>query len=120
MHALGVDPESEDHHAFRRALSYRVRFDGADMAMIELDGDLDGASAADLSDALVACATVGIRHVEIDAERVTFADSHGVHTLCRHAAAARQRGGSLRIVRPSRALRRVLTLADEATGTPPA
>jgi anti-anti-sigma factor len=111
MHTLGVSPESSDHRAPRRALSYRVRFDAADVALIALDGDLDRASATDLSDALAACAAVGIRHVELDAEQVTFADSHGVHTLQRHAAAFAHRAGWLRIVRPSRALRRVLELA---------
>lgn len=111
MHTLGVSPESAGYRAQRRSLSYRVRFDGPEAASIDLDGDLDGAGAADFSDALAACAAVGIRWIEIVAADVTFADSHGVRTLRRHADAFAHRGGWLRIVRPSRALQRVLDLS---------
>lgn len=112
MHTLGVTPEATDSRALRRSLRYRVRFDAPELAAIELDGDLDGASAADLSDALAACAAVGIRFIELDASAVTFADSRGVHTLLRHTAAFEHRGGWLRILRPSRPLRHVLALAN--------
>ncbi len=94
------------------ALRYRVSFAGADLAVISLTGDLDRAGAADLSDALDACAAVEISHVDVDAEHVTFADSHGVQLLARHAVAFRRRGGWLRVVRPSKPMRRVIEFAE--------
>lgn len=116
MHATtGANSESpEPVTAPRRrghALRYRVSFADSDLAVISLMGELDPAGAADLSDALDACAAVEIRRIEVDAEHVTFADSHGVHLLARHAADFRRRGGWLRLVRPSKPMRRVMEFA---------
>lgn len=104
-------PAADERHPLR----YAVAFDDADTAVIRLAGDLDGAGALALGEALAACAMVGIEHFEIDATQVSFADSHGVRRLAHHAADVRQRGGRLRVTGSSRALQRVLELTGLAT-----
>lgn len=84
-----------------RQLALRVGFAGPDVARIHLDGELDRAGAADLSDALDGMTSAGVKCVEIDAAGVLVAEEPAVLLLLAHADSFRRRGGWLRVVQPS-------------------
>jgi anti-sigma B factor antagonist len=94
-------------------LRFRVTFSDDDVATLHLSGDLDNANADELSSVLDAVETAGLVRVDVDGHDIGFIDCGGLTVLERHAARLATRGGSLTIVRPSRALSRIV----ELTGT---
>lgn len=77
---------------------------------VAVDGELDISTVEDLRAALAPEFVTG-RHVWLDLAKLSFMDSTGVHFLLEMDAAARANEHSFMIVRPSRAVRRVLDLA---------
>jgi anti-sigma B factor antagonist len=74
----------------------------------ELDGELDLATEAKLSEVLEPALAAG-RRVVLDASRLSFIDSTGLHCLLRAIRSADGRG-RLVLVRPSPAVRKVFDL----------
>ena len=92
------------------AFTVRSEIAGADRVVVELEGELDGASA----DALVTESATwpAGAHVTLDVARVRFVDSAGLRALVRAHAHAERRGGSLRVHAPGPRLVRLLQLTD--------
>lgn len=96
----------------QQPMIYRVRFGAADTAEIELIGHLDDTGAAALADAIDACAAIGVRRVDLDGSAVSSAQRAGALVLADLAARFRDGGGQLRVVGPSRPLRRAIEAAE--------
>jgi anti-anti-sigma factor len=72
--------------------SFHVRLDrDGDAWTIVCSGDLDGAAAWDLSDAVELCLGAGPVKVRMDCREVTFVDSGGLWALLRAARQAHER-----------------------------
>lgn len=118
-HVLSADPETR----VRFAVGLEVTLSQEqDATVVTLAGDVDCASAPHLHDVLDALAIAGVANVIVDAAEVGFIDSTGVGVLVtaqRHLA--REHGGSLAVRSPSRAVYRVLELANltETFAVPP-
>ncbi|GAA1207896.1 STAS domain-containing protein [Prauserella alba] len=100
-------------------LRWDVRSHGR-LVVATADGELDLATTPSLAEGLSPGVTAG-NHVVLDVTRLTFCSAAGLGlftTLHRHTEAT---GGSLRLVAPSAALRRVLDLValDEVLLTAP-
>ena len=102
--------------------AFTVRTSAVDSGrmVVELEGELDGASA----EALVAEALTWPpgAHVTLDVGGVTFVDSAGLRALVHAHAQAGRDGGSLRVHAPNPRLVRLLQLTDllETLGIEPA
>ncbi|HET6909417.1 MAG TPA: STAS domain-containing protein [Mycobacteriales bacterium] len=92
-------------------LRVSVSLDG-DNAVLRLDGELDVASHSVLADALLEIEQQTLRHLVIDAERLTFVDAAGLHPLLSAKARMPATRIELRNVRPQ--ILRVLRLLDLA------
>ena len=77
-------------------------------------GELDRAVAHRLGDALDAIALTGHRTWTVDAAGITFCDAEGLRVLARAAAAAEDRGCTLRLVDVSPFTARLLRLVGMA------
>lgn len=77
-------------------------------AFLTLHGEIDAHSVAELRAALDTLQPD--RRVLIDMAGVGFMDSSGIQALVDHARKIEDAGGSLRIVNPSRSVRRVMEL----------
>jgi len=93
--------------------------DGFDVTVVGevacVAGELDMVSAPGFEEALIGLPD----RLKLDLQGVTFLDSAGVAVLIRQHRQRGENGGSLRIVEPSRAVRRVLEvsgLLDLLTG----
>jgi anti-sigma B factor antagonist len=84
--------------------------DGFDVTVVggmaRVAGEIDMVSAPAFDRALTALPD----RLELDLEAVTFLDSAGISVLVRHYRQRCENGGSLRIVEPSRAVRRALEI----------
>ena len=78
--------------------------------VITLSGGTDLATAAELSELVTTQLSGGTRHLTIDASGLSFADSASVRALVLAATTLRNRGGGLVLLRPQRAVARVLEL----------
>jgi anti-anti-sigma factor len=83
---------------------------GESGSVLVLSGETDLMSAAQLSELLTAQLSTGAQNLTIDASGLSFADSASVRALVLAARTLRQRGGSLVLMRPQRAVARVLEL----------
>ena len=85
--------------------------DGFDVTVVggvaRVAGEIDGVSAPAFDQTLAALPD----RLELDCQAVTFLDSAGVSVLVRHHRQRCENGGTLRIVEPSRAVRRVLEIS---------
>lgn len=79
-------------------------------AVVEIDGEIDIASAPWLHDMLLQILRRQGPVICADLHGVTFLDCSGVNMLLRTARRARLEGGYLRVVRPSACTRRIITL----------
>lgn len=78
--------------------------------VLVLSGEADITSAAELSQILTAQLADGTSHLTIDLSGLRFADSATIHALIQAALALKDRGGTLTLLRPQRAVAKVLTL----------
>ena len=105
----------------------RVEVDVEGQAIVYVEGDIDLATANSLREALV-IALEKSPTVVVDLGGAGFIDSTGLNAFVRGHGEAEQRGGSLRLRRPSRMLRRLLEitalesvlLIDDDAPPPPA
>ena len=80
--------------------------------VIMLSGEVDLSSVAELSELVTAQLSGGTLHLTIDVSGLTFADSASVRVLMLAAATLRKRGGGLVLLRPQRALSRLMEIMD--------
>jgi anti-anti-sigma factor len=78
--------------------------------VLVLSGETDLMSSGQLSDLLTAQLSAGAQNLLVDVSGLRFADSASVRALVLAAKALRERGGSLVLIRPQRAVARVLEL----------
>ena len=76
--------------------------------VITLSGETDMSTVAELSELVTAQLSGGTRHLTIDASGLGFADSASVRVLVLAARTLQQRGGGLIVLRPRRAVARML------------
>jgi anti-sigma B factor antagonist len=77
-------------------------------ATVVLDGDIDIATAPAIRRFLMAAISGGNVHLSVDMSGVTFIDASGIGVLVAAANRARQAGGRLSLLAPSRQMRRLL------------
>ncbi|UUU26700.1 STAS domain-containing protein [Streptomyces sp. DSM 40750] len=88
--------------------------------VIEVSGEIDMASAGFVAEHLTAATTGGAEpDVLVDLRRVTFFDCSGLRVLCRAEAAAKTRGGRLRLVSDQPRMHRLLRAARLLGRFPP-
>ena len=91
--------------------------------LIVLTGELDITTDAELSELVTGQLTEQTLHLTIDVSGLDFADTSAIRVFVLAARTLRERGGDLVLLRPQRALARVLEIlgADEVitirTGT---
>lgn len=92
---------------------YQIRVEHSDAAtaLLSACGEFDIANAAALSRALQRQFRRGPRDIELDVSAVTFIDVVGIEAILTVAQQAQAIGGSLRLIRPSRAVTRLLRVA---------
>lgn len=78
--------------------------------VLVLSGETDLMSAGQLSDLLTAQLSAGAQNLLVDVSGLRFADSASVRALVLAAKTLRERDGSLVLIRPQRAVARVLEL----------
>ena len=84
--------------------------------LIVLTGEVDITNAAELSQLVTSQLTEGTLHLTIDVGGLEFADTAGIRVFLLAAKKLRQRGGDVVLLRPQRALARMLDIlgAEEA------
>jgi len=88
-----------------------VALDHDDPTLLRLQGEVDLHAVETAGPGLAAA----LRDVEaVDASRVSFIDSMGLHCLITAAVAARERGARVRLVRPSRSVLQMLEITAMA------
>ena len=107
-------------------LGLRVEIHPGVPAVAEISGELDIASASWLRETLLLAIRCHGPAIRVDLRGVTFLDCSGVNALLATARRARLEGGRMRVISPSAAARRVITLlslqdvlmsADDQPGT---
>jgi anti-anti-sigma factor len=78
--------------------------------VITLSGETDMSTAAELSELVTAQLSGGTLHLTVDAAGLRFADSASVRVLVLAARTLRQRDGGLILLRPRRAVARMLEI----------
>jgi anti-anti-sigma factor len=78
--------------------------------VVMLSGEADISSAGQLSDLLTAQLSGGAQQLMVDVSGLSFADSASVRALVLAGRTLRERGGTLVIARPQRAVARLLEL----------
>jgi anti-anti-sigma factor len=77
-------------------------------AAVVVDGEIDIATAPAIRCLLMAAISGGNVHLAVDMSGVTFIDAGGIGVLVAAANRARQAGGGLTLLAPSRQVRRLL------------
>jgi anti-sigma B factor antagonist len=77
-------------------------------ATVVLDGEIDIATCPAIRRFLMAAISGGNVHLAVDMSGVTFIDAAGIGVLVAAANRARQAGGGLSLLAPSRQVRRLL------------
>jgi anti-anti-sigma factor len=77
-------------------------------ATVVLDGEIDIATSPGIRRFLMAAISGGNVHLAVDMSGVTFIDASGINALVATANRARQAGGGLSLLAPSRQVRRLL------------
>ena len=78
--------------------------------LIVLRGEVDLTNAAELSELVTGQLADGTVHLTVDMGGLDFADTAGIRVFLLAAKTLRQRGGDLVLLRPQRALARVLEI----------
>ena len=81
-------------------------------ATIVLDGEIDIATSPAIRRFLMAAISGGDVHLTVDMSGVTFIDAGGIDVLVAAANRAREAGGSLSLLAPSRQVRWLLGVLD--------
>ncbi|HWX73797.1 MAG TPA: STAS domain-containing protein [Solirubrobacteraceae bacterium] len=82
----------------------------ADVALVQLDGELDLASAPVLESRLEEPEVAGAATVVLDLREVQFIDSTGLRTIFAARSSCRQRGQELAVTRGSEQVQRLLSI----------
>lgn len=90
-------------------LTTEIREIGDNAALLELAGQIDLSSAPNIETEFQALADRGLTTVVLDATRVTFIDSTGIHALIRGKRIIHEKGSAIFMV-PSPPVRRLLDL----------
>jgi anti-sigma B factor antagonist len=77
-------------------------------AIVVLDGEIDIATAPAIRRFLMAAISGGNAHLAVDMSGVTFLGAAGIGVLVAAANRAREAGGSLSLLAPSRQVKRLL------------
>ncbi|MCU1370986.1 MAG: hypothetical protein JWO77_2180 [Ilumatobacteraceae bacterium] len=94
----------------------RIAFARSDRALtVIIGGELDVATAPDLSDQILREVRAGGGPVWLDLAGVTFCGSVGISLIIQAGAAAAEQGSHLAIVNPSPAVSRVLEMCGLAS-----
>lgn len=91
-------------------LTFTVEFSDAELAVLDIAGDLDVVTVGDLSAVLDTMLAVGVSKVDVDASRVEFIDLRTITTFLTHARRFEGEGGRLGISVASPAVTRMLRL----------
>ncbi|MEU0935617.1 STAS domain-containing protein [Embleya sp. NPDC005971] len=83
---------------------------GAGHTLVTVHGEIDMDSGPILDDALSRQVSAGLNRLLLDLSSVAFIDSFGLRILVRAERRAREAGGSLQLIAPTRAVARVLRL----------
>jgi len=105
MDPINPAPTTADGMSADRATSTRQPF------TIALFGDVDLARKVELLELVSAFRRSGARDVDVDLHSVEFMDSTGIGALFRLRRLAEERGGTMRLVAPTRPVRRALDVA---------
>jgi anti-sigma B factor antagonist len=89
-----------------------------DRATIQVGGEIDLATGPQLQAVLVELVDRGFYQLIVDLAQVTFLDCAGIRVLVDALRRVHQDGGSLRLVRPTRRVERVLALTGMTTVFP--
>lgn len=81
-------------------------------ATIFLEGEIDLATAADVTAAVRNCLSHGVVHVDVDLARLTFCDLTGLNAFLTASLALDAGGGRLRLRNPTPAVHRIFHLTD--------
>ncbi len=91
-----------------------VHFEHGDDTTLRVEGEIDCSSAPHLEAAIEQALSPG-NDVLVDMSQVEFMDSAGLGALIRSYKMAAEAGGCVRIVNPSSAVARVLTITGQAS-----
>jgi anti-sigma B factor antagonist len=89
-----------------------------DRATIRVGGEIDLATGPQLLGVLVELVDRGCYQLIVDLEQVTFLDCAGIRVLVDALRRVQEQDGSLRLVRPTRRVERVLALTGMTTVFP--
>ena len=78
--------------------------------LIVVSGEVDLTNAAELSELVTGQLADGTLYLTVDVGRLDFADTAGIRVFVLAAKTLRQRGGDLVLLRPQRALARILEI----------
>lgn len=81
-------------------------------ATIFLEGEIDLATAADVTAAVRNCLNRAVVHVDVDLARLTFCDLSGLNAFLTASRALDAGGGRLRLRHPTPAVHRIFHLTD--------
>ena len=81
-------------------------------AAVVLDGEIDIATSPAIWESLMAAINAGNVHLAVDMSGVTFIGAAGIGVLVAAANRAREAGGGLSLLAPSRQVRRLLDVFD--------
>jgi anti-anti-sigma factor len=82
-----------------------------DFTVLVVGGELDLATAPQLTSAALGLAERGTHHLVVDARRLTFCDSAGLTAFVRVATRLKESDGRLAVAGPTPIVRRVLELS---------
>lgn len=102
----------------RDPLSVQVSVVREDVALLTVEGDLDLDTAPELHHHLADQLLQGRRHVLLDLASVPFMDSSGMNTILRVYQKTRILPGSVHVIAPAPAVRRVLDLTGVSLTVP--
>ncbi|MER5529887.1 STAS domain-containing protein [Streptomyces sp. NPDC002677] len=86
------------------------RHDRDTRALITLAGEIDLATAPQVSEALAECLSDGIRSIDVDLTAVTFCDASGLNAFLTAFRLVTDAGMTLRLRYPSQAVARVIEI----------
>lgn len=81
-----------------------------DMAVIEIDGEIDIYTSSDLKDALIQQIDSGTKHIIMDLENVTYIDSSGIGVFISTLATLKKLGGKICIIKITDSVKKVFEL----------
>ncbi|MCD0483851.1 STAS domain-containing protein [Streptacidiphilus sp. ASG 303] len=99
-------------------MTVEVSVPDPDVAVVAITGELDVDTATELHFQLANQLHHGRRHLVLDLADVPFMDSSGLNIVIRAQQETRRAEGSLRLARPTPAVRRIIDLTGVSITTP--